>query len=146
MLILWVFGLVSCASKESLHIRQYHLRTTDPDPGGGDSIKAEVQMRLHGAVSEEERRERLGHYYTIRWDGPKGHESEPVRFVFRYRQAATGSTIHRREVEAPSGRKGKIEIQLTGSQYREGGRVLSWHLSFYRGDTLIETRQSYLWE
>ena len=39
----------------------------------------------------EEREARLGDYYTVRWNGPAGTESQPVRIVFEYRQAATGS-------------------------------------------------------
>lgn len=147
LVILSVLGLVSCAGpKETVSIRQYHLRVLKPDTAGVDSIRAENLKRFHGAVSQEEQRNRLGHYYTIRWDGPEGRESEPVRIVFQYRQAATGSKVLKMEVEAPAGQKGKTELQLIGPAYLEGGRVLAWHMSFYRGVDLIETRQSYLWE
>lgn len=139
--------LSSCGGPErALEIRQYHLSSLDADTGGVDSIRAEKLKRLHGAVSTEEQRDRLGHYYTIRWRGPEGREEMPVRIVFAYRQAATGSEIHRVEVERPAKRRGAVEIRITGSNYLEGGRVLAWQLSYYRGDDLIATRQSYLWE
>jgi hypothetical protein len=119
--ILSVCALVSCVgSKETFHVRQFHLRALKPETAGVDSIRAEIQKRFHGAVSEEEKRNRLGHYYTIKWDGPEGR--------------------------APAGRKGYRELQLIGPAYLEGGRVLAWHMSFYRGTELIDTRQSYLWE
>ena len=105
--------------------------------------RAEQLNRFHGAVTAEERRNRLGHYYTIEWHGP---EEKPVRLVFRYRQAGAGSEIRQLEVSAPAGSKGKTELRITGPAYLEGGRILSWHLSYYRGDRLAETRQSYLWE
>lgn len=147
LLIFPVIGLLSCTGpKDSVQIRQFHLRSLTSDTAGVDSIRAENQKRLHGAVSAEERRNRLGHYYTIEWDGPEGSEQEPVRLVFQYRQAATGSQILRREITASAGRKGKRELQIIGPAYLEGGRVLSWHLSYYRGDRLIESRQSFLWE
>ncbi|MFP6880020.1 MAG: hypothetical protein VCA34_03670 [Roseibacillus sp.] len=147
LVILGVFGLIGCAGpKGAVHIRQFHLRALASNTGGVGSIRAENLKRLHGAVSTEEQRNRLGHYYTIKWDGPTGRENEPVRIVFRYRQAATGSEILRMESTAPGGRKGKVELRLIGPAYLEGGHVLSWHMSFYRGGDLIETRQSYLWE
>lgn len=146
LLMMGLVALTSCGSPKVLDIRQYHLRSLDADTGGIDSIRAEKLKRLHGAVSLEEQRQRLGHYYTIRWNGPEGREDQPVRVVFRYRQAATASAIQTIEREAPAGRKGMLEIHLTGPAYLEGGRVLSWHLGLYRGDELIATRQSYLWE
>jgi len=147
MAILGALGLISCTgSKDAVDIRQYHLRALDSDTGGVDSIRAEKLKRLHGAVSAEEQRNRLGHYYTIRWDGPKGREAEPVRILFRFRQAATGSAIRQMESTSPGRRRGAVELEVTGPPYLKGGRVLSWHLSFYRGGELIETHQSYLWE
>ena len=116
----------------------------------GHPPPADMGVPLHGqvggAVSEEDQRNRLGHYYTIKWDGPEGRENEAVRLVFQYRQAASGSEVRQMEVKAPAGRKGHREIQVIGPSYLEGGRVLAWHLSFYRGTDLIETRQSYLWD
>ncbi len=147
LVMLGVLGLVSCAGRNgSVQIRQYHLRSLSPDTAGVAGIRAENLKRFYGAISAEERRQRLGHYYTIEWDGPEGQEHEPVRLVFRYRQAATGSKVHRREITASTGRKGKTELQIIGPGYLEGGRVLSWHLSYYRGKDLIESRQSYLWD
>ncbi len=145
--ILAALGLASCSgSKDAVEIRQDHLRAVEDDPDVVASIRAEQLKRLHGAVSAEERRQRLGHYYTIRWDGPEGREGEPVRVLFRFRQAATGSAIRRMEATSPAGRKGAVEFRVTGSQYLERGRVLAWHLSFFRGGELMETHQSFLWE
>ncbi|MBL47612.1 MAG: hypothetical protein CMP28_01480 [Roseibacillus sp.] len=113
---------------------------------GVEALRAEQWYRFHGAVTTEERRNRLGHYYTIEWRGPAELEQEPVRLVFRFRQAASGSEVRRREISAPAGLKGQAELRVIGPGYLKGGRVLSWHLSYFRGDTLVETRQSYLWE
>jgi hypothetical protein len=145
--VLAALGLVSCSGTDDVvEVRQYHLRAINADTGGIPPIQAEKLKRLHGAVSIEEQRQRLGHYYTVSWDGPAGREGEPVRVVLEYRQASTASKILRMESEAAAGRKGKLELQVTGPAYLEGGRVLSWHLSFYRGGELITTRQSYQWE
>lgn len=147
LVILGAVGLISCGgTKGVVNLRQYHLRSVSADTGGIESIRAEKLKRLHGAVSAEERRNRLGHYYIIRWKGPKGREADPVRILFQYRQAATGSAIRRMETTLPGTRKGVTEFQVTGPTYLEGGRVLAWHLGFYRGEELVETLQSYLWD
>lgn len=146
LVILGILGLSSCGSPVVLEIRQYHLRSLDADTGGVDSIRAEKLKRLHGAVSLEEQHQRLGHYYTIRWNGPEGREGEPVRILFQFRQAVTGSKILKVEHDAPVGRKGAFEFQVTGEPYLEGGRVLSWHLTLFRGGEVVATKQSYLWE
>ena len=147
LVILAALVLVGCSAKpEALQIRQYHLRALKSDAAGVDSIRAENLKRFHGAVSTEDRLDRLGHYYTIKWHGPEGMEGEPVRLVFEYQQAATGSEVLRREIRAPAGKKGKTELQIIGPDYRKKGRVLAWRLSFYRGDHLVTTKQSYQWE
>ena len=144
--ILAILGLTSCSAPRGfLEVRHYHLRSVAV-VRGADAPRAEQLHRFHGAVSAGERRDRLGHYYTVEWHGPEGQEEKPVRLVFRYRQAGTGSEIRRLVVPAPSGSTGKTELRIAGPAYLKGGRVTSWHLGYYRGDQLVGTRQSYLWE
>jgi hypothetical protein len=139
-------GLISCsASRNSLEVRQYHLRSLELERDM-NAPRAEQLNRFHGAVTDEERRNRLGHYYTVEWQGPEDHEGKPVRLVFRYRQAKAGSEIRQLVRSFPPGMKGKSELRITGPAYLNSGRVLAWHLSYYRGEHLVETRQSYLWE
>ena len=108
--------------------------------------RAERLHRLHGAVSEDERDARRGHYYMVEWDGPRGTEELPVRIVLEYQQGRTGDRILRQEQEFPPGRKGKAEFVINGEAYLEGGRVLAWRLLLYRGEELVATRKSYLWD
>ena len=144
--IFGTLGLLSCSGPRSaLEIRHYHLRALAVE-NELEVLRGEQWYRFHGAVTAEERRNRLGHYYGIEWRGPEELEQRPVRLVFRYRQAATGSEGQQRVVSAAAGFDGKAELQITGPGYLKGGRVLSWHLSYYRGDQLVETRQSYLWK
>ncbi len=132
--------------KDAVHIKQFHLREIGFNVDDVESLRADRQKRLYGAVTKEEQRNRLGHYYIVRWDGPKGRESEPVRLVFDYRQAATGRAVRRMEVDLPGTRKGVVEFQVIGDQYLKSGRVLAWKLDFYRGGERLETHRSYLWD
>jgi len=139
-------GVISCSSTENtLGFRQYHLRSLTLE-GEMNAPRAEQLRRFHGAVTTAEKRDRLGHYYSVQWNGPAGKVDEPVRIVFQYRQATTGSAAREIVIKAPPGSQGTAEFQVTGPVYLEGGRVLSWHLSYYRGAQLVETKQSYLWE
>ena len=142
-----LLGLVSCGGgPEVLEVKQFHLRDPKADLGENEVVRSEKLKRLYGAVSLEERRERMGHYFGIRWNGPPGRESEEVRFVFEFQQAATGSAIKRVEQVLPGTAKGATEFQVTGAAYLHGGRVLAWHLRMFRGGEEVATRRSYLWQ
>ena len=139
-------GVISCSSTNSiLDFRHYHLRSLEVD-GEVSVPRAEQLRRFHGAVTTKEKRDRLGYYYRVEWNGPVDEAREPVRMVFRYRQAATGSAIREIVKESPPTLQGELDFQVTGESYLQGGRILAWHLSYYRGAHLVETRQSYLWE
>ena len=143
--------MVSCGGpRPVLEIDQFHLRDSSSEDGYlpfEDQVeKADRIKRLYGAVSAEERKERLGDYYTVRWNGPLEHENEEIRIVFDYRQAATGSAIKSMEQRLPAASKGACEFIVNRESYRKGGRVLAWRVRYYRGGELIVTKRSYLWD
>lgn len=147
LVALALLGLVSCGGRpEVLQVKQFHLREPDAEMGENEVVRSEKLKRLHGAVSLEERRERMGHYFGIRWDGPPGREDEEIRLLFEYQQAATGSETRKMEQVLPGSAKGKTEFHVTGPAYLHGGRVLTWRLTMFRGGEEVATRRSYLWE
>ena len=127
----WICGLgalalVSCGGPDpGLDVKVFHLRDPGEVKEKNEVIRGEQLKRLYGAVSLEERRERLGLYYTVRWNGPAGREQDPVKIVFDYRQAATGAKILTMTEERPGTAQGKVEFAVTGEAYRERGRVLA---------------------
>ena len=139
--------LASCSAPETLRVRQFHLRDTKVATGDR-FIRAETNRRLHGAVSEEERALRLGNYYHMRWRGLSG--TQPVRVVFEYRQVRTGALVKKVEAVAPASSlgkgKGDFEIALAGEDYQKNGRVLAWRTTLYEGESVVATKQSYLWD
>lgn len=139
-------GPVSCGGPgEVLEVKEFHLKEVDPDRGESEVVRGDELKRLYGAVTPEERRDRLGQYYSMRWSGPEGREAEPVKLVFEYRQAATGSRILRMEQNFPGTERGNAEFHVNGPAYQRGGRVLAWRLQMFRGEDLVETRRSYMW-
>lgn len=141
-----VLGLVSCGGpREVMAVKEFHLKEVEPKLGESEVVRGEQLKRLYGAVTPAQRRDRLGQYYTMRWHGPAGRESEPVRLVFEYRQAATGSKVLRMEQSYPGTEEGTAEFHVSGPAYQEGGRVLSWRVRMYRGGDLVDTKRSYMW-
>lgn len=147
----WICGLgalalASCGGPgPGLDVKVFHLRDAGEVREKNEVVRGEHLKRLYGAVSMEERRERLGLYYTVRWNGPVGYETQPVKIVFDYRQAATGAKILTMTREEPGTARGSVEFAVTGEAYRKGGRVLAWRMRLYRGGELVDTEYSYLW-
>ena len=138
-----VLLLVSCGAPETLRVRQFHLR--DTQPASGDLfIRAEMNKRLHGAVTKEERALRMGDYYHVRWHGLGGRK--PVKILFEYRQARTGARILRYEAIAPASSEGDRQIRIWGEDFRDNGRVSAWRVSLYEGSEVVAQKQSFLWD
>ena len=110
-------------------------------------VKMEKERRLHGAVSMAERRNKLGQYYTLIWNNPSGVGQGIVELTLEYQQGATASQIKKQVKHFPSSNSmGLGEFAVTGDDYFQKGRVLAWKATLRRGDHLIATRQSYLWQ
>lgn len=107
-------------------------------------VMHEKSRRLYGAVSMEERRQRLGQYYTVLWNFEGGAKRE---ILFEYQQGKSGSLVKtiRRELKA-STHSGKEEFSVIGDNYFENGRVLCWRVSLIADGKTVSTSQSYLWE
>lgn len=135
--------LTSCGSQDALKVKQFTLREVDPLFNDDDFLRGERQKRLYGAISQEERADRIGQYYSVRWRAnPTGEE---VRVRFDYRQAASGSRIQSLEHRTAAASSGFVEFTVTGESYRKSGRVLAWRMQLYQGEDLLSEETSYLW-
>ena len=141
--------LVSCSSQlETLNVDKFTLRDVRIERHDVPMVRGDQQKRLYGAVTIADHEARLGQYYEVTWclDGRVVEPSEPVTVIFRYRQANTGSKLKFLSKRYPAGTsRGKIEFNIIGENYIEGGRVLSWKADLVYGGRLIESKQSYLW-
>ncbi len=138
-------AIVSCAgTPEPLTVKQYVLRNQDPDKDKDPMARNEKQRRLHGAVSMEERKQRLGQYYTVLWFDPKtaGFKRE---IVFRYQQGGSRIKEMRRTLPMDAG-QGKEEFSIIGDNYFNNGRVLAWKIDLLANGSTVASKQSYLWE
>ncbi|TAE74615.1 MAG: hypothetical protein EAZ65_06220 [Verrucomicrobia bacterium] len=144
VLLLPLMAFFSCAEREVLEVWPLHLRSGAPGEGDDAMLRGELRGRMHGAVTVAEQAERLGHYYTVRWEDGSAAEGE---LLFEFQQGATGSRVKtmRHRIGAGEG-SGKKEFLILGEEYRKGGRVLAWRCRLFREGREIASRQSYLWQ
>lgn len=143
-----VLFLAACAGqREALEIKQFKLRDQVANSTKEPSIRMEKLRHLHGAVSMEERKKKLGQYYTLLWSDPKAVGQGNVKLTFQYQQGATGSRIKTITHEFPaSAAEGEAEFAVIGDDYFVGGRVTTWKATLRRGNREIASKQSYLWQ
>ena len=136
--------LASCAADRApLVVKTYQLRDQERDPDADPMARMEKHRRLRGAVSLEQRRERLGQYYTVLWNDPAA--GTPVTVTFEYQQG--GSRVKRMTRDFPADAvEGRAEFAITGDDFFENGRVLAWRVTLDRGGNEVASRQSYLWQ
>ena len=140
-------GLGACAGPDNgLTVKQFYVRDQKDDQSIDPMVRAEKNRIFYGAVSMEERRSRLGQYYTVLWNDADGAGS-PHTVVFEFQQGGSGSQIKKRTVSFSGGESsGKAVFSVIGDDYFKGGKVLAWKISLVRGKEVISTKQSYLWQ
>lgn len=147
-LVLIALCLANCAgTKETLTVRQFQLRDQVTNKGDDPMVRIEKMRRLYGAVSMEERRQRLGQYYTLNWQDHEGVGNGPVEVLFEYRQGGTASEIKRlSEVYPATEADGMVEFAVVGDNYFDHGKVLAWRASVSRGGQHLASKKSFLWD
>jgi hypothetical protein len=145
--LLAVLLLGACAgSRESLVVKQFSLRDQVQSINDEPMIAMEKARRLHGAVSMEERRKKLGQYYTLIWNDSSQSGQGKVNLIFQYQQGASASRVKRMVKAFPaSDTDGTAEFAIIGDDYFKGGKVLAWKATILRGEREIASKQSYLW-
>lgn len=141
--------LFSCAEQVSRieHVREVPLKTTVIPAEDVGMHRSQATYLLHGAVSQQQRLQRLGQYYFVTWHD--ADPAQPASLVMMYRQGKTGSAVLTKSISYPAGRKGGTQnavFEFTGDEAQTKGEILAWKLLLQdsRGKTISE-RHSYLW-
>ena len=110
---------------------------------GNGWLKAEIERRYFGAVSQMERRSREGHYYSVHWSAARPAD---VRVRMEYRQQKLGLHVQAME-RFYSGAKGaqKTEFSVIGDDYHEDGAVTAWRVTLIENGRIVAVTQSFLW-
>jgi hypothetical protein len=145
----FLFLIVSCASDEVLQVRQFHMTEVEVERDyherhdDNQFIRGEINRRTYGSVTAKEREAQKGNYYTVKWKKLTG--TKPVRVVLDYRQVASGARVKRMERLLTAVQSGSTEFEITGTDYVQQGRVLSWRISLFEGNERVAEKKSYLW-
>lgn len=144
LIIALAFVLASCGgTPDALVVKSFILRDQDSVVENDPMVQNEKSRRLYGAVTVEERAQRLGQYYTVLWNADAGLDKE---IIFQYQQGKSGSRIKRMTRTIPAGTSdGSLEFTVIGDDYFDNGRVLAWKMTLKAGGEVISTKQSYLW-
>jgi hypothetical protein len=117
---------------------------TQTKTGGNQSIEYEFKYLNHGAVTEEQRSRRIGHYFVVNWSN--GNEAQDLVLRMDYRQSKTRDKIYTIEIPftaARGSKKGKFAV--IGDAYSQLGQVYSWRLSVVRDGTIVAQKKSFVW-
>lgn len=137
--------LVSCSTvPQGLTVKQYHLRENMFEENSDPMARGEVQRLLHGSVSVEERKQKIGQYYHVIWNETKT-KAQPTKIVFEYLQAGSGSRVLREEQAVSSTGVADAYFTIAGDRYAKKGRVLAWRASVQRDGKMLASKQSYMW-
>ena len=110
-----------------------------------EMVRFEPRHRLYGAVSNEERRAREGHYYTFPWRTTD--KTSDAALLFEYRQENTGAEVHALRVPIENVRRKNVtHIEIIGEPYTLNGKVTAWRATIERNGSAAASKQSYLWE
>ena len=110
-----------------------------------DMVRFEPRYRLYGAVSNEERRAREGHYYTFPWT--TSDKVSEASLLFEYRQENTGADVHALRVPIGKVRRRNVtHVEIIGEPYALNGKVTAWRATIERNGSPVASKQSYLWD
>jgi hypothetical protein len=112
-------------------------------PTSEDMIRFERLRMNYGAVSNYDRQQRFGDYYTFMW-----RTKRPADLIlrFEYTQEKLGAYVQAQE-RTYQGAKGsfKSEFSISGDSYLHEGRITAWRALLIENGRIVALNQSYLW-
>jgi hypothetical protein len=128
-------------------VKQYQVRDQVFRPNDEPMIRMEKERHLRGAVSMEQRRQRLGQYYALLWQDSSATAHGPVTVLFQYQQGTSASLVKHLTRSFPASQtNGRADFSIIGDNYFTNGKVLAWKATLRRGSRVLASRQSYLWQ
>ena len=114
--------------------------------GGGvrdPSIGFEGAYRLHGAVTELDKRRRFGHYFDFFW---RAKRPANVTVRLEYRQQNLRSFTQAREVSYENVKGNtKTSFAVIGDDFWSDGRITAWRCLLIENGKIVAEDRSYLW-
>ena len=107
------------------------------------SLGFEGAYRLHGAVTELDKRRRFGHYFDFFW---RAKRPADVTVRLEYRQQNLRSFTQAREVTYENVRGSvKTAFAVIGDDFWNDGRVTAWRCLLIENGRIVAEDRSFLW-
>ncbi len=134
------------ALDEAFQFRKTKIFRNEPElfkPTLSDMISFERARVSFGAVTQVDRIQRYGLYYTFFW---RAARKTDLTLRFEYRQEKLGSYVQAKELYYPAA-KGTIQsdFQVIGDDYLNDGKVTAWRAVLIDNGKIVGLTQSFLW-
>lgn len=97
-----------------------------------------------GALTNEERRRRLGSYFDFFW---RANRPADITVRFEYRQAKLGNAVRAKETTVSQARGTmKSSFAVIGDEFLWDGPVTAWRCLLIEDKRIVAFTQSYLWK
>lgn len=108
------------------------------------AIGFEGAYRNWGAVTDLDRRMRMGHYMDFFW---RAKRDAAITVRLEYQQERLRSFTQAREYTYPNARGSqKTEFQIIGDDYVNDGPIIAWRCVLINNGKIVAVERSYLWE
>jgi hypothetical protein len=139
-------NVVPLALSDDFEFRKAKLRVHQPKTEYVQFVPMLAFERLRrnfGAVSNFDREERYGNYFTLHW---RTRREADVVVRIEYRQENLASHVQAKEVRYPKA-KGSVttEFRVIGDEYLHDGRVTAWRALLIENGRAVAMHQSFLW-
>lgn len=139
-------NVLPLALDDAFQFRKTKIFLNEPElikPTTSEMISFERQRVNFGAVTQFDRQQRYGHYYTFYW---RSSRKTDLTLRFEYRQQKLGSYVQAKEITYPAA-KGTIQsqFQVIGDDYADEGKVTAWRAVLIENGRIVGMTQSFLW-
>lgn len=112
--------------------------------GHNAALSYEFKYFNYGAITEAQKKTKMGHYYVVSWEN--GGSPANVTLRFDYRQAKTQDLVHTLEIPFKNADGFyKANFSVVGDAYAARGAIKSWRIAVVRNGAIVAKEQSYIW-
>jgi hypothetical protein len=131
---------------DAFQFRKTKIFLNEPEfykPTTEEMISFERSHINFGAITQLDRQQRYGQYYTFFW---RSGRKADLTVRFEYRQQKLGSYVQAKELSYPAA-KGTVQsqFQVIGDDYAEEGKVTAWRAVLIENGKIVGLTQSFLW-
>ncbi len=139
-------NVLPLALDDDFEFRKTKLFFNDPrvdKPTNNQMLAFERQRINFGAVTQIDRQQRYGHYFTFFW---RTDRTADLTVRLEYRQESLGALVQAREIAYPQvkGSK-KTDFAIIGDDYLEDGKITAWRAVLIENGKIVALNQSFLW-